>query len=290
MRNFYSKAGAGFGRISRNSGNRRLIFLSVLLVIPIWAGPIFLDTITSDSERIPLVVMTGKKAELVVTLTAATELLPQLSADLLAQAGPLAAPVRTGAMLELHRVGVAQAGIQRFAFDLDVPVVERKQVFILKLRVRPSAIEAWLPLPPVMLESIPSTWKENLRHFAHALPSGRLEGSERINKIFQQAEVDVPETPNDSPVTSPEVRVWFAEVIADELHLPETPPRTVWVVFKNNVRDGFEIQRPIRTGPVMVFVDQKALDVITGDPVAQKIFEQALTTAITLTAAETNLP
>jgi hypothetical protein len=226
--------------------------------------------------------MAGQKKEFVITLTSVAAEAPELSGDLAAIAGSLAAPIFSNRALELHRVGEARAGVQRFRFELEIPVSERKQLLLLRLRIRSSAAASWLPLPAVTLEASPRTWPDSLRRFARQVPSARLAGSERLVEIFKQAEIETPEASADEAGTDASIRVWFAEAAAGEIQLPEQP-RALWVVFKQNVHGGLEITRATPAAPLCLTVDAGALAGLDSEAAAQDLFERALATARALT-------
>jgi hypothetical protein len=150
------------------------------------------------------------------------------------------------------------------------------------LRTRSGATEKWLPLPVVMLEARPQTWKAALRQLAKQVPSGRLAGGDRLEKIFQQAEIEVPETPAGEPVVNQAIHVWFAEATGDEFR-PPGASQAVWVVFKKNVRGGVELWRPTPQAPPAVVVEAGILAELDTDAAAQDVFERALTTVRALT-------
>lgn len=259
----------------------------VLTTAAAWAAPVYLGATIADLETKPRGAMAGQKKEFVLTLTSAAAESPELSGDLAAIAGGLAAPIFSNQTLQLQRVGEARAGVQRFKFLVDIPATERKQALLLRLRIRPTATENWLPLPAVMLEAWPLTWKATLRSFARQVPSGRLAGSENLSRFFRQAEIETTETPAEGAVTDPTIRVWFAEATGDEFRVPEAP-QAIWIVFKKNARSGLELWRPTPQSPLCVVVDASILAGLDSDPAAQDDFERALATARILTSSSTD--
>jgi hypothetical protein len=262
----------------------RILALSMALTTAAWTAPVFLGAATADLETKPQGVIAGQKKEFVLTLTSGAAESPELSGDLAAIAGGLAAPIFSNRALELQRVGETRAGVQQFKFQVNIPAAERKQALLLRLRIRPTATENWLPLPAVMLEAWPQTWKATLRSFARQVPSGRLAGSDRLQQLFHQAEIETPETPAEEPVADQTIRVWFVEATGEEFR-PPAAPQAMWVVFKKNVRGGLELWRPAPQAPPCVVVDAGILAGLDSDPAAQDVFERALATARILTSA-----
>ncbi len=258
------------------------MLVALLLAIAAKAGPIFLGAATAGAEARPPLVMAGQKKEFVLTLTSGETEAPELSGDLAAIAGSLAAPIFSNRALVLHRMGEARAGVQRFKFEVDIPAAERKQDLLLRLKIRSRATVDWLPLPRINLEASPRSWPDALRRFARQVPTGRLAGSAGLAELFRRAEIETPETTEEEMATTESVRVWFAEATGDELRIPKTP-RAVWLVFKRNVRDGLEIRRPTPFSPPCIVVDVSALVAPDTDAAAQDLFERALATALALT-------
>ena len=134
------------------------MLVALLLAIAAKAGPIFLGAATAGAEARPPLVMAGQKKEFVLTLTSGETEAPELSGDLAAIAGSLAAPIFSNRALVLHRMGEARAGVQRFKFEVDIPAAERKQDLLLRLKIRSRATVDWLPLPRINLEASPRSW------------------------------------------------------------------------------------------------------------------------------------
>lgn len=264
-----------------------MVMLGVLLAATGSAAPLFLGGACADTEAEPQAVLAGQKKEFVLVLTAATAETPELGGDLFAVAGGLVVPLFKNQTFELHRVGEARAGVQRFKFVMSIPASEKKQTLLLCLRIRSGAADNWLPLPRVNLEAAPRTWKESLRLFARQVPSGRLAGSARLTGVFRQAEIETPEITGAEAAAEPSVRVWFAENAEEELRLPAHSP-ALWVVFRKNVRGGLEIRRIAPAAPLCVMVDESALTGLDTDAAAQELFERALATARTLTLSSTD--
>lgn len=253
------------------------------------AEPIFLGVTGANESTRPLGVMTGGKVDLILTLTAAGVIEPELSADLSLVGGTLTAPLVKGARPRLHRMGAAQTGVQRFQFSLEIPAAEKPQQLVLGLKVKVAPAEAWLPLPVVALEASPRTWKQTLQQFTHRIPSGRLAGGEHVDLLFEQAGIETPETAVGRAVKNPAVLAWFAEGGEDELRLPETPAPAVWLVFKKNVPGGIELHRLAPHGTLYLLVDEQALVSADTNPAAQTLLERALAFATALTSSEPDL-
>lgn len=290
VRNMVSKHGRGIGRVRQLGAPAALILTLAFAPSGRAAEAVFPEMAGANEAAKNLDVMAGEKAQLILTLTAATVIEPQLSADLSLVGGTLVAPLVKGVALALQRVGSAQAGVQRFQFSLEIPAAEKPQKLVLDLKVKTTPAETWLPLPGVMLESSPRIWKKTLQQFTGRIPSGRLAGSERLDQLFQQAGIEIPETAADVAVETPRVLVWFADAAAGELRLPAAPAAVVWLVFKQNVPDGLELRRLAPHGPRCLLVDEQALVAAETNPAAQALLARALVFAAALTSAETDLP
>ena len=281
--------GRCIGRIRLRGASTALVLLLTMPFAGRAAEPLWLGVAGVDEKAGALGAMSGGKAELILTLSASTVFEPRVSVDLFLTGGTLLAPLVKGAAPELHRVGPARAGVQRFQFSLAIPAAEKPQKLLLNLQVKPTPAENWLPLPGVTLEVSPRTWQKALQQFAGLTPSGRLAGSERLDRLFQQAAIEIPETAADAPVESPRVQVWFADAGANELRLPGAPAATVWLVFKHNVPGGMELRRLAAHGPRCLLVDEQALVSADTIPSAQDLLLRALVFATALTSAETDL-
>jgi hypothetical protein len=264
--------------------------LGVLLILGgsalMGAAPVFLAVEAGREPPKPLLAMAGQRVELTLTLTAASELNPQLNADFVAIAGAIGAPVFSGKTLEVHRLGAAGPGVQRFGFGLNIPELKRRQAFLLRLRVRETGGQAWLPLPVARFEAVPRTWQDTLRQIQKDIPCGRLAGGKRLSQLCQEEAIELPETPTDAAVADRSVGIWLAETSGDEVTLPEIPRGALWLVFKKDIRGDIQVRRLTSRGPWCVLVDDSVLETINTDPAAQEIFERALAMAQTLASSE----
>ncbi len=264
-----------------------LVILASVHVSAALAAPLFLDVAPGGTAAGPLRVMAGRTAEFRLALTSAQLEHPQLKADLSAVAGRLAAPLLTDTVIDLRRTDEARPGVQRFKFSLAIPAVERKQQLLLRLSVRPDPKADWLPLPPVQLEAVPRTWPDTLAAFARQVPCGRLAGSDALERLFGQAQIETAVATSDQSDPDPSIKVWFAEAGADEFRPPAASP-AIWIVFKENVPGGLELWRPNPKPFYCVAADAAVLAAVDSDPAAQELFERALAAALLFTR-ENNL-
>lgn len=234
----------------------------------------------------PQAVMAGQPAELVLTLTCETSVEPEAKASLALVAGSLVAPKSREIALELHRVGPAHAGVQRFSFAIAIPDTAKSQRLLLQLQARVASTSPWLPLPAVVLESRPRTWPETLRRFARSVSCARLEGGEHLDAIFQRAGVEAPIFPPEGSSPANAIRVGFAEV-SDEFRPPPTP-RVVWIVFKSTAPEGVDVQRTA-SSPACVVLNAAILPNLDKDANAQATFEQALALASVMVPSSVEL-
>jgi len=239
--------------------------------------PLFIELTSHEGHPPSLLLFSGRRTEFVLTLTASAIIEPQLSADLFAEAGTIAAPLSTGLRPEVRRDGVSKTGVQRFYFSLDLPALERSQKLILKMRVRTSNDGEWLPLPAVLTEVVPLTWRNTLRRFVEKTPSARAADSKRLDAVFQRAGVNVPESSAEGLTTDQATRVWFAES-EDDQWVPPAGTSVTWIVFKKAVGSNIAVTRTER-GALGVAVDATVLANLDTDPAAQELFERALATA-----------
>ncbi|MBK9989374.1 MAG: hypothetical protein IPP19_01240 [Verrucomicrobia bacterium] len=239
--------------------------------------PLFIELVSREGRPPSLLIFAGRRTEFVLTLTASAVIEPQLSTDLFAAAGQIAAPIATGLLPKVHRDGASKAGVQRFCFSLDLPALERRQKVILRTRVRTSDDGEWLPLPAVVTEVVPLTWRNTLRRFVEKTPSTRAADCKRLEVVFQRAGVNVPESSPAALANDPAARVWFADS-EDDTCMPPTAPAVTWVVFKKSVGNDIEVTRA-ECGALVVAVDATVLANLDTDPAAQGLFERALATA-----------
>lgn len=253
------------------------------------AAPGFLGLAGQVEEPLPLLVLAGRKAEMALTLTAGDPLTPVLGLDLFVAAGPLAAPLVKDLRPELHRVEPAGDGVQRFTFSVEIPAGEKARQFVMRPRVQVVADGPWLPLPPVSLEAMPASWKEQFRAFSSVLPTGRLAGSERLDHFFQTAGIEqVSATREEMPVPGT-VKVWFAEASDETFQPPAGTTAALWIVFKPQPRVDLKVVRPGPGQPLCLVVDPRALRA-EDDAAAQDLFERVLATAATLSGVSFSPP
>jgi hypothetical protein len=234
--------------------------------------------------EVPVRVMAASTSEWSLTVASSVEINPEALADLVAVAGTLGAPVFTGRSLGLKRQGAPTAGVQRFSFAVEIPAAERKQTFVLRLRVRLSPDQPWLSMPVQTLEATPSTWKDTLRRVAQETPMARLTGG-RWEKIAAEVGAKLPAFSAEEVATDRAVRIWLADAADDAVVLPEIPAGAVWVVLKPGLRQGIEVRR-LTAGTLVVTVAERVLGVSAGDAGAQDLLEEALATAQALAGGQ----
>lgn len=262
---------------------RSIAALSVIAVSASGAT-LFANVSIDGPGRKPTVVIAGRTAEFHLALSSSAIETPLLNGDLVAIASGLAAPVASNMVFQLKREGEARPGVQWFKFSLEVPATQRKQTFLLRMKIRTGPSGDWLPLHVLTLSAVPVTWKETLRTFAQQCPSGCVSGSDKLRALFQQLGIEVAELPEGGPAGGQSIMIWFAEVSGAEFHLPAAP-RLIGIVFKKNVPGELQLARPDPRSPPCVFVEADILDRLDSDPAAQGIFEQALSMARTLIPA-----
>jgi len=244
------------------------------------AGPMHLDVSMDGRETRPPVVLAGQKLEMVFTLTSAEVEQPELAVDLFATAGGLAAPLFNNRTPALSRIGAPAPGLQRFRFSLELPAVEKRQSWLLRARVRNDPAGAWLPLPVVMFDAKPVTWKDALRRFTRQHSCGRLAGGGKLEEMLRAAGVTVEEMSDGGPVP----RVGLAEAGDGPLGLPESPA-TVWMVFKPGAPADYSFTRPVPGGPLVVALDARILGTLETDAGAQENFERVLSSVQAILAS-----
>lgn len=253
------------------------------------AEPFFLSVSGETGSSATLEFMEGRSADLVLTLTAATVIEPELTADIFLIGGSLVVPLAKGITPNLACIGASHAGVQRFRFALDIPASSKSQKLILRMHVRTASAEKWLPLPAVTMVTHPRTWAKTLQQFARRHVSGRLAGSERLDKLCLQAGIEQIEN-TDDPVEPTHARIWFADAGEAELLLPEAPGSTIWVVFKRDVSGGMELRRLPPHGLPCLLVDDRVLTSVDTDVSAQILFERSLAFAGTLAVPQPDSP
>lgn len=253
------------------------------------AGTVFLDVVGASESEQPLAVMAGVNTELKLTLIAPEVIAPQLTADLYLIGGPLVAPLSKGVNLETKRMGAASTGVQRFKFNLEIPVLERRSQLLLRLHMQTSVGQTSMQLPAVTLEVLPSTWKHSLQAFTKQISCGRLESGERLARLFEAAGLDIPQTPPDGTIDGDTVQVCFGEFGVESPPLAGTQVPSLWIIFKKDVRDGIELGRARHQGPLVMYVDETALKVTGDSAAAQALLERVLAMARTLTVRDSTL-
>jgi hypothetical protein len=264
---------AELGRVARLTG----CLIPMISSLP--AATLFLDASLAGSGPGEAAAFAGTKAPFTLRLTSSELMEPELRADLFALNAGTMAPLASDLDPDLHRIELKHPGVQSFGFSIDIPAVQRNQRLLLKLQVRTSDNGEWLPLPPIMLEAVLSTWEESLRQFAARYPIGRVNGGTRLAAVFARAHVEATEAEADALTTNPSVRVWFAESTEGETDLVAAPG-AIMVVFRNVVRGGFEIARTGST--VRILIDAATLVTLDRNPAAQETLGRALAAATAL--------
>lgn len=256
--------------------------IAALAAPGIRCAPLFLEIAGKSAPTQPLRFYATRQAELTLTVTAASAVELQMQGDLFAAAQTMAAPVNTEIPIKLHRDGFLRPGVQRFNFSVDLPAATRRQEFVLRLRVRASEAESWLPLPVVTLEIVPETWRTSLRSLADRIPCGRLATQEKLGRLLVQSGARI-HVAGEAGAGEDPVRIWFVEDAPGEA-IADTP-NGILIVFKPGVPGGLVVKRTGSPPVMTILVDATILDTLENDPAAQEILDRALAAAEALAPA-----
>lgn len=243
------------------------------------AGPTIVGLTAPGRQPDRVEVYAGARADFELSLVAAETLRPQLRANLAAVNGTVAAAAGADLALETHPLGSSTTGSQRFALSFEVPPVERRQKFLLQVRMQTAPGAEWQPLPAVFLEAVPSAWKESLGRFCGRFKVGLVAYGKRLPAVLSAAGVDLAETNPDALATAEGIQVWFAEPCDDAG--PLAPARgAVVILFKPGAGRGIAVARTATAFNVVV--DASVLADLGTDPGAQETLERALAAAATM--------